>query len=178
MLRARRGSPEKKSVSPRYGLLVKKRMRDQGHERPRTFSRYWSRSATASRSLSARTGSYRPSRDLAVILLELSLQMTWKCRVVPPQHEELQMPISTVGAEGCRRQRGWAGPSESCRGSCLGGRSQVGVDLQMVPRLGPKLWFFWKMTCGRRECFRQGSDASARDGRVQGGRCTVAYVMR
>lgn len=44
------------------------------------------------------------------------------------------MPISTVGAEGCRRQRRWVGPSESCRGSCLDARTQVGVVLPMVAK--------------------------------------------
>lgn len=72
----------------------------------RTFSRYCRRSATASRSLSARTGSYRPSRDLAVVFLEsratrgdrgpesyLHSMTSCKC------------PSRQVGVEGDRRQR-------------------------------------------------------------------------
>lgn len=63
MLNARRGSPEKKSVSPRYLTSVTVQ---QSSETQHTFSRYCRRSATASLSLSAKTGSYSPSRDLPV----------------------------------------------------------------------------------------------------------------
>lgn len=49
-----------------------------------------------------------------------------RCRVVPPQHEELQMPISTVGAQRSRRQ------SLECpavaRVSRAQGWSQIGAD--------------------------------------------------
>lgn len=67
VLRARRGSPEKKSVSPRCNLGQYRRSQSASEfiqaVRVPTFSRYCNRSATASRSLSAKTGSYRPSRD-------------------------------------------------------------------------------------------------------------------
>lgn len=54
VLSARRGSPEKKSFSPRCGGLAG----GAAYEvQLLTFSRYCKRSATASRSLSARTGS-------------------------------------------------------------------------------------------------------------------------
>lgn len=60
--RARRGSPEKKSVSPRYSSSVW--FETKWCERERTFSRYCRRLATASRSSSARTCSYSPLRAL------------------------------------------------------------------------------------------------------------------
>lgn len=51
-------------------------------------------------------------------------------RVVPPQHEELQMPISTVGTERSRRQ------SPECpavaRASKAPGWSQIGADVDLV----------------------------------------------
>ena len=61
MVSARSGSPEKKSVSPRYEGIRRHIQGSEGDSR--TFSRYCRRSATASLSLSANTGSYRPSRD-------------------------------------------------------------------------------------------------------------------
>lgn len=108
VLRARRGSPEKKSVSPRcagsqqnvYAIVV---------DAARTFSRYCSRSATASLSLSARTGSYRPSRDLPARHVSMSSRQGSEVacrekmsRYAPPQHEDPQLPM----AEGLSRGTG------------------------------------------------------------------------
>lgn len=68
-------------------------------------------------------------------------------RGLPPQHEELQMPISTAGAERCRRQcprldRDCLGLGDgAARGlwarrltRCLGGRDALGRDFRMTAR--------------------------------------------
>ena len=57
------GVRESRSRS-RLAMKMLMRIYAAPEEVARTFSRYWSKSATASLSLSARTGSYSPSRDL------------------------------------------------------------------------------------------------------------------
>lgn len=54
------------------------------------------------------------------------MEIGMRCRVIPPQHEELQMPISTVGAERSRRQS----LGLCCCGSCLEGS---GLGLRLAP---------------------------------------------
>ena len=90
---ALRGSPEKKSVSCRW--KERQKCRRNGSARL-TFSRYCSRSATASLSLSASTGSYvpslvRPARRLALVEADLSSNL-------PLQHDDKLLPMAEVGS--------------------------------------------------------------------------------
>lgn len=103
------------------------------------------------------------------------------------------MPISTVGAEGCRRQRGWwwVGSSESCRGSRLDSKArraglelELGLKIARAPKPGPSRWILWKIFWP--QAVVEGEEPSGKDRMhllemvgPRGGRCigAVRYAM-
>lgn len=105
-----RGSPEKKSVS---ALCVVVSSMHPEVVRPPTFSRYCSRSATASRSLSASCVSYSPSRDWPARSSVAAVRPSMVHRGDLPLQHDRQLPIVPLeqrrdgaqaleGSPGCR----------------------------------------------------------------------------
>ena len=107
VLKERRGSPVKKSVSCRCGPCHHKLI--QCKAVIHTFSRYCSKSATASLSLSASAGSYNPSLDLPERNSVSKLERIEDCVCLAPlQQEDPQWPMPQVECLTAPRARGFS----------------------------------------------------------------------